>query len=85
MTPRELLIQEIEQVPDTLVEEMLTLLRLTKMQHYRQQVPEQPFAAFVTELISDIPADILDTLPSDGAVEHDHYIYGAPKRALQDK
>lgn len=84
MTPRELLIQEIEQVPDTLVEEILTLLRLTKRQHHRQQVPEQSFASFVEELVSDIPEDVLDSLPSDSAVEHDHYIYGTPKRGLQD-
>ena len=28
-----------------------------------------------------IPESELDTLPSDGASQHDHYIYGTPKRS----
>ena len=27
----------------------------------------------------DLPEEVLAQLPSDGAVEHDHYIYGTPK------
>jgi len=27
-----------------------------------------------------LPAEVLAMLPTDGAREHDHYIYGAPKR-----
>lgn len=28
----------------------------------------------------NIPEDVLDQLPTDGAEQHDHYIYGTPKR-----
>ena len=28
----------------------------------------------------DMPPDVLASLPRDGASEHDHYIYGFPKR-----
>ena len=27
-----------------------------------------------------LPPEVLDRLPSDGAAQHDHYIYGTPKR-----
>lgn len=27
----------------------------------------------------DLPEEVLAQLPNDGAVEHDHYIYGTPK------
>ena len=27
-----------------------------------------------------LPPDVLDSLPVDGASQHDHYIYGTPKR-----
>jgi predicted DNA-binding antitoxin AbrB/MazE fold protein len=27
-----------------------------------------------------LPPETLDRLPPDGAAEHDHYIYGTPKR-----
>ena len=28
----------------------------------------------------ELPPETLDLLPSDGASQHDHYIYGTPKR-----
>jgi hypothetical protein len=27
-----------------------------------------------------IPPEVLEKLPKDGAAEHDHYLYGSPKR-----
>jgi predicted DNA-binding antitoxin AbrB/MazE fold protein len=32
------------------------------------------------DLVRDIPAEALDSAPADGAAEHDHYLYAAPKR-----
>jgi hypothetical protein len=32
------------------------------------------------DLLHDIPADDFAQLPVDGAEQHDHYIYGTPKR-----
>ncbi|MGB3296086.1 MAG: hypothetical protein WBB01_24135 [Phormidesmis sp.] len=80
MTPKELLIQEIEQVPESIVEELLDLLLLAKIRYYRQQEQEQPFSAFIEELVADIPPQVLSTLPTDSAAEHDHYIYDTPKK-----
>jgi hypothetical protein len=34
----------------------------------------------IEEISSQIPMDEWEKLPSDGAVNHDHYLYGAPKR-----
>jgi hypothetical protein len=34
------------------------------------------------ELSSSLPAEVVAVLPSDGADQHDHYIYGTPKRLL---
>jgi hypothetical protein len=33
-----------------------------------------------TELVAEIPEEDLARLPVDGAAQHDHYIYGTPKR-----
>jgi len=30
--------------------------------------------------MEDLPDDVLERLPIDGAAQHDHYIYGSPKR-----
>jgi hypothetical protein len=37
--------------------------------------------AFI-EASLDIPDEELDRLPTDGATQHDHYIYGTPKRPV---
>ncbi|MEJ7714068.1 MAG: hypothetical protein WKF84_30525 [Pyrinomonadaceae bacterium] len=32
------------------------------------------------ELLKDVPREVIDQLPIDGAENHDHYLYGAPKK-----
>ena len=34
----------------------------------------------IQEIMSDVPREEFETLPRDGASEHDHYLYGAPKK-----
>ena len=34
------------------------------------------------EALADVPREELEKLPTDGAAQHDHYIYGTPKRPL---
>lgn len=34
----------------------------------------------IAALARDLPQDVIDSLPVDGASQHDHYIYGTPKR-----
>ena len=49
------------------------------------QTPEPPasrpfrhIADRIVETMKDVPAEIMATMPSDGASQHDHYIYGWP-------
>ena len=60
---------------------MLIFLRLVKTQAEVEKAPKQTFPDFIEELVSDIPIQIAESLPTDSAIEHDHYIYGTPKRA----
>ena len=48
----------------------------------QQQVehPSKPIWDVADELFSDMSEDELNCLPADGATQHDHYIYGTPKR-----
>ena len=41
---------------------------------------ERPISQIIAEIMSDVPPEELAKLPEDGASEHDHYIYGWPKR-----
>jgi hypothetical protein len=42
---------------------------------------DRPLSAMFGEIWADMPDEVRATLPSDGADQHDHYIYGTPKRA----
>jgi hypothetical protein len=42
---------------------------------------EQPIWEIADELFGAIPDEELARLPIDGAAEHDHYLYGWPKRS----
>lgn len=47
--------------------------------------PEQsdkPIWETFIEASLEIPDEELDRLPTDGATQHDHYIYGMPKRPV---
>ena len=83
MTTKEKLIQEIERSSDLVIEELFDYLLLAKMKHHHQQEQRKPFWQFIEELIADIPQEVLDTMPTDGAEQHDHYVYGSPKRYYQ--
>ncbi len=41
---------------------------------------EKPVWEQILELTADIPDEEFDRLPADLAEQHDHYIYGTPKR-----
>jgi Arc/MetJ-type ribon-helix-helix transcriptional regulator len=43
---------------------------------------EKPIWEDVLELTADVPAAEWDKLPADLAEQHDHYIYGTPKRPV---
>jgi plasmid stability protein len=58
-------------------------------EQYAQQVLEKalasetarkPLSARIRRIWSDLPEDVRARLPVDGASQHDHYIYGVPKK-----
>jgi hypothetical protein len=44
--------------------------------------PRRHISEVITERMKRVPAAVFERLPVDGASEHDHYIYGLPKRNL---
>ena len=34
----------------------------------------------IRENMQDVPREVMESMPADGASQHDHYIYGWPKR-----
>ena len=62
------------------------VLRILDRELDQQQVnlsaeaAERPIWEVITDLMKDVPDEVFDRLPKDGASQVDHYIYGLPKR-----
>jgi hypothetical protein len=58
---------------------------LQKLAAEQERPPSRPhrhIADVIVETMSDVPPEIMATMPTDGASQHDHYIYGWPKREV---
>jgi plasmid stability protein len=42
--------------------------------------PRRHIADVILENMQDVPPEIMATMPEDGASQHDHHIYGWPKK-----
>lgn len=68
--------------------EAVTAQIQVRAKDYLEQLPgeeppqkdDRPIWEIIDEIRMGIPEDVLDKLPTDGAEQHDHYIYGTPKR-----
>ena len=45
-----------------------------------QERPTRHIADVICENMQDVPPEIMAAMPTDGASQHDHYIYGWPKK-----
>jgi hypothetical protein len=41
----------------------------------------RPVWEMVLEVMRDVPREEIEQLPTDGSEQHDHYIYGSPKKS----
>jgi hypothetical protein len=46
----------------------------------RPNTSERPVWELVSQGMRAVPEEVFERLPQDGASEHDHYLYGSPKR-----
>lgn len=46
----------------------------------RKRDQKQTFGDKIREIVADVPDEVWDRIPADGSEQHDHYIYGTPKR-----
>jgi hypothetical protein len=53
---------------------------LETVEHLLDERGPRPISEIFEELSNQIPVEDWHELPSDGAENHDHYLYGAPKK-----
>lgn len=98
MTAKEQLIKEIEQAPESLIEELLDFLLFAKArrnqqnteidstsplaveQNEQQLQKSKPIWEIFEDFTNELPEEVIAKLPTDGAVQLDHYLYGKPKQ-----
>ncbi|WP_190400314.1 hypothetical protein [Pseudanabaena sp. FACHB-1998] len=81
----------LARILDTTAQELLNLLSISKNQDLlasqvnssTQEIDtEIPIWESFTIFAQSLSPEILDRLPTDGAANHDHYLYGSPKRSI---
>lgn len=71
-----------EQIRVLSEEEMRQVLNFVNdLRKEKTAVQIKSISAIFEDLSNEIPLDEWRELPSDGAENHDHYLYGAPKKA----
>jgi len=66
--------------PVQLKEQQEVTLVLETVDAEARAAEEKPIWEVAADLVRDIPEDVLDSVPIDGAAQHDHYLYAAKKR-----
>lgn len=89
MSAKEQLLRELEQAPDTLVEEILDFCLFVKQRHQikaASSASSEPQVSGILDLLervreiqAQVPREEWDKLPHDGSINHDHYLYSAPR------
>ncbi len=76
------------QVQGDTVESLVDALKPILIDYLDQQANQpkaetfKPIWEIAQEITSDMTEEEMQQLPSDGAEQHDHYIYGTPKRPI---
>lgn len=70
--------QKVQILPTDQQREVLEIVE--KKLSVSQKKDTRPIWEIITEISSEIPDEEWEKLPSDGSVNHDHYLYGAPKK-----
>ncbi len=77
------ILKKLQALPDGKQQQVLDLVDalLDKEQLAPPESTRRPISEIFEELSSQIPLEEWAELPRDGAEQHDHYLYGSPKRS----
>lgn len=76
------LIDKVRALPPDKQQQALRLLNTlaSDASSQRKDVDRKPIWEVVDEINAGLPADTWENVPTDGSINLDHYLYGAPKR-----
>jgi hypothetical protein len=76
------ILKKLQTLPDSKQQEVLALVDEMLKEDHEPSSPKniRPIWEIITELSAQVPMEEWEKLPRDGAEQHDHYLYGSPKR-----
>jgi len=75
------ILEKIQALPDKKQEEVLALVdQMLKEGRPQTRKNARPIWEIIEEIASEAPPGTWDDVPTDGSVNHDHYLYGALKQ-----
>jgi hypothetical protein len=75
MQTKEIIIQELQQIPEIELTQILNFVRAIKEKNNLKPTEYKPIWEVADDILKDIPEEVLETLPTDGAEKHDYYLY----------
>jgi hypothetical protein len=73
----ETLIEKVRALPLDKLEEVISFVESIARP---EQQPAKTIWEEIRDITRDVPDEVWERLPRDGAEQHDHYLYGAPKK-----
>lgn len=76
------ILEKLQALPDSKQQEVLALVNEMLKENHEPRSREnvRPIWEIITEIANQAPPGTWDDVPTDGSVNHDHYLYGAPKK-----
>ena len=70
----------LEELRDLPAEQQQEVLKFTQKLKQRRKGQTLSIWDKIDNIVEEIPPEAWDTVPSDGSINVDHYLYGAPKK-----
>ena len=61
-------------------EEQKRVLDFVERIERQKSQPAKTLWDAIQAIVKDVPDEVWERLPTDGAEQHDHYLYGSPKK-----